>query len=262
MYLKNFLYGLIIGIGFIIPGVSGSVLATILGVYNETLDKLSNIKKNFKENVLYLFPLIFGILISVLLFSKLILFFLNNHLNFISYIFIGLIIGCLPYLFKEIKNKTNKNISLLYFSISFMIGIILFLIEKNNINNNINPNIIIMFIAGIFYSLGKLVPGISGAALLILLGIYEYFLTIIANPLSITINQLILLIPFTISFIISSIFIIKIINYLLKNHFRYTYSAIIGFVISSILFIYPNSFIPIDIIIIIFSFLISYILSK
>ena len=262
MYLKNFLYGLIIGIGFIIPGVSGSVLATILGVYNETLDKLSNIKKNFKENVLYLFPLIFVILISVLLFSKLILFFLNNHLNFISYIFIGLIIGCLPYLFKEIKNKTNKNISLLYFSISFMIGIILFLIEKNNINNNINPNIIIMFIAGIFYSLGKLVPGISGAALLILLGIYEYFLTIIANPLSITINQLILLIPFTISFIISSIFIIKIINYLLKNHFRYTYSAIIGFVISSILFIYPNSFIPIDIIIIIFSFLISYILSK
>ena len=119
-----------------------------------------------------------------------------------------------------------------------------------------------MFIAGIFYSIGKLVPGISGAALLMLLGIYEYLLEILANPLSLTINNIILFIPFIISFIISSIFIIKLINYLLNNNFRNTYSAIIGFVISSILFIYPNTFTISSIIILICSFSISYYFSK
>lgn len=262
MYLKNLLYGLVIGIGFIIPGVSGGVLATILGIYETILEKVSNLFKNFKENILYLLPLLIGVITSILLFSKLILYLLNNKLNFISYVFIGLILGCVPYLFKEIKNKTNQKISIFYFLISFIFGIILFLIEKNNISTINEPTFLIMFIAGILYSAGKLIPGISGAALLMLLGIYEYLLNIIANPLSITIDVIILFIPFIISFIVSSIFIIKIINYLLNNHFRYTYSAIIGFVISSILFIYPGSFSFSSIIIFLCSFIISYYLSK
>lgn len=262
MYLKNLFYGLIIGIGFIIPGVSGGVLATILGIYETVLDKINNLFKDFKKNILYLLPLIIGIILSVLLFSKIILFLLNNEINFISYVFIGLILGCVPYLFKEIKNKTTNNISILYFLISFIFGIILFLIEKNNVSNINEPTIFTMFIAGILYSMGKLIPGISGAALLMLLGIYEYLLNIIANPFNINTNTIILFIPFILSFIISSIFIIKVINYLLKNHFRNTYSAIIGFVISSILFIYPNHISFLSLIITFCSYNISYHLSK
>ena len=242
MLFKNFLYGTIIGIGFIIPGVSGGVIATILGVYDIVIYKLNNLFKDFKNNILYLLPLIFGIILSILFFSKLILYLLNEKLNFISYVFIGLIIGCLPYLFKEIKEKTNKKISLPWFLFALLIGIIMFLIEKNSINNNLNPNAFIMIIAGFMYSLGKLVPGISGASLLMLLGIYEYLLNFLANPLSISFETILTFIPFVISFLISSIFIIKLMNYLFKNHFRSTYSAIIGFVISSCLFIYPNYF--------------------
>jgi len=256
--LKNFIYGFIIGIGFIIPGVSGGVLMTILGIYDTILNKLCNIRNNFKKNILYLLPIIIGIIFSILLFSKLILYLLDNHYNFISYVFIGLITGCIPYLFKEIKNKTDKNISLLFFIISFIVGIILFLIEKNNFFNTYTPSLFTMFIAGIFYSIGKLVPGISGAALLMMLGVYEYLLNILASPLSINSTNIILLIPFVISFFISSIFIIKLLNYLLNNYFRYTYSAIIGFVISSILFILPNYISIISIIILILSFNISF----
>lgn len=262
MYLKNFFYGIIIGIGFIIPGVSGGVLATILGIYDTILNKLNNLFKNFKNNILYLLPIVIGVIISVLLFSKLILYLLNNKLNFISYVFIGLILGCIPYLFKEIKTKTQKNISITYFLITFILGIILFLIEKNNIVDTNNPTFLIMLVAGIFYAIGKIVPGISGAALLMLLGIYEYFLSIIANPLTINFKTICLFIPFIISFIFSSIIIIKLIDYLLKQHFRNTYSAIIGFVISSILFIYPNDLSILSIIIIFLSFNISYHLSK
>ena len=262
MLIRNLIYGLIIGLGFIIPGVSGGVLATILGIYDKIITKLLNFNKDFKNNFAYLCPIIIGIFLSVLFFSKIILYLLNNHLEFISYVFIGLIIGCPPYLFHEIKIKTNKSIAIIPFFLTFTFGIILFIIENNSLNTTFTPNVLTMFLAGILYSIGKLVPGISGAALLMLIGVYEYFLQIIANPLSINLSIILYFIPFFIAFIISSIFILKIINYLLTQHFRITYSAIIGFVISSILFIYPNIFNFQSLIIAVCAFLISYYLSK
>ena len=83
MHFKNFIYGLIIGIGFIIPGVSGGVLAAILGIYEEVLNRIIKIKNNFKENISYLLPIILGIKLSVLLFSKLILFTIKKLIIFI-----------------------------------------------------------------------------------------------------------------------------------------------------------------------------------
>lgn len=262
MILKNLFFGIILGIGFIIPGVSGGVLATILGIYDEVINKLNHLFKNFRKNILYLAPLFIGVFISILFFSNIILYLLNNKFNFISYVFIGLILGCVPFLIKEIKIKSKKDIAILPFLITFIFGIILFLIETNRITTTNEPSLWIMIIAGLFYAIGKIVPGISGAALLMFLGIYEYFLSLIANPLSLTLGTLINLLPFLISFIISSILIIKIISYLLEKHFRLTYSAIIGFVISSILFIYPGSFSILNLITILLSFVISYFLSN
>lgn len=262
MYFKNILYGVILGIGFIIPGVSGGVLAAILGIYDEIIYKLNHFFKNIKNNLLYMVPLIIGVIIGILIFSKLILYLLNNKLMFISYVFIGLILGCVPYLFKEIKLKTNKNISFIPFLFALLFGIFLYIIESKSLEVTGTPNILTMTIAGILYAIGKLIPGISGSALLMLLGIYKYFLNVVANPLALSFKTIIIFIPFIIAFFISSILILKLIDYLLTNYFRFTYSAIIGFVISSILFIYPGNITIISIIISLISFSLSYNLSK
>lgn len=262
MILKNLLYGLFIGIGFIVPGVSGGVLATILGIYDKIINTLTHFGKDIKKNILFILPLIIGIIISVLLFSKLILFLLEERQEFISYVFIGLIIGCLPYLLKEIKIKTQKTIMLIPFILSLLLGIILYIVGENLETEMIYPSNFIMLIAGVFYAIGKIVPGISGSALLMLLGIYKYFLNIIANPKLFNLHILFKFIPFIISFILSGIVLIKIMDILLKKHFRITYSVIIGFVISSILFIYPHCFSFAYLIIAFLSFLISYELSK
>ncbi len=263
MFWHNLIYGLIIGLGFIIPGVSGGVIATILGIYEEIIDKLINFKKDVINNFKFIFPLFLGIFLSILIFSKIILYLLANKYYFISYVFIGLILGSIPYLFKEIKNKTNKNISLIPFLITFIFGIFLFYLEGSISSTQANLNIFTMLIAGFIYSIGKIIPGISGAALLMLIGIYEYLLNFLANPiLLLDIHIIIKFIPFIISFLLSSIIILKLINYLLKNHFLYTYSAIIGFILSSILFIYPGNLTILNIIISSLSFLISYYLSN
>ncbi len=260
--IKNYIYGLIIGLGFIIPGVSGGVIATILGIYENIIYRLNNLNKNIQDNIYFLLPLFGGIITSIILFSNIILYLLNTKFAYISYVFIGLILGCIPFLTKEIKDKTNQKINYLFVIICFLIGFSLYFIEKININNITNINIFTMLIAGFCYAIGKIVPGISGSALLMLLGLYKYFLEIIAHPLNINLSTILTLLPFLISFIISSIIILKLINYLFNKHFRNTYSAIIGFVISSILFIYPNTFSLSSIIILICSFMISYTISS
>ena len=262
MNIKNLLYGIIIGIAFVIPGVSGAVIATILGLYDEVIYRLNHFFQNFKNNILYITPLLMGIIISIIIFSKVIIYLLNNNLIFISYLFIGLIIGSIPSLINEIKKKTKKNFSFIPFLVSLLIGIILFFIEKKLPINGNNFNPIILIIAGFFYAIGKIVPGISGASLLMLLGVYKYFLSVIANPLDINIELIIKFIPFIVSFIISAIIILHLIEYLLKKYFLITYSVIIGFAISSVLFIYPNYFSFSNLIIVLCSSIISYFLCQ
>ena len=258
----NFIYGLCIGLGFIIPGVSGGVIATILGIYEKIINSILNFKDNIKENSLFLLPIFGGILLSIFLFSNILLYLINNKYFYISYVFMGLILGTIPYLLKEIKRKEDKNIQFLPFFITLIIGLLLYIIDINNYSNHSTLNILTIILAGFFYAFGKIVPGISSSALLMLLGLYEYFLNIIANPLHISISTFIYIIIFIISFIISAIIILKVISYLLKYHYRSTYSAIIGFVITSILFLYPGTFNYLSIIILILAFNISYLLSN
>lgn len=262
MFLKQFFKGLIIGIGFIIPGLSGSVIAAVLGIYEEILVKIGNLFNDFKNNIIFLIPIILGFISGVLLFSNLILYFINKNIIFIYYIFIGCILGCIPYLTKIIKKRCHQRLSYLTFLLALNIGICLYIIKTNNLIQYQNISIFNMIISGFLYTIGKFVPGISGSALLIISGVYNYLLKIISNPFIINTNDLYYLIPFIISFILSTFFVIKLINYFLKNYFRYTYSAIIGFTLSSTLFLYPKVINMQSIIILICSFFISYYLCQ
>ena len=74
-----FLKGLMIGLCKVIPGVSGAILAILLGVYDEAILKINSFFKNKKESFKYLFPLGWGILLSIFLGSNLVLFLTENY---------------------------------------------------------------------------------------------------------------------------------------------------------------------------------------
>ena len=79
--IKLTLKGIIIGLGKIIPGVSGSMLAFSLGVYEDAINAITNFKNNLKKNILFLSYLGIGIVISILLFSNLLIYLLNNDIH-------------------------------------------------------------------------------------------------------------------------------------------------------------------------------------
>ena len=69
-YLKNFPKGIVVGVGGITPGLSGSVLLVIFGLYQNTIDSLGNLFKNTKKNLMFLIPLLLGFFVGVVAFSK------------------------------------------------------------------------------------------------------------------------------------------------------------------------------------------------
>ena len=272
-FFKLFFVGIIIGTAMIVPGVSGGVLAVVFNIYDKMIYSLTNLFKDFKRNFPFLFKLGLGIGAGAIWFSNIMIFLYQKHEAFTKFAFMGLILGGVPLLFKEIKDKTNKKASSKLIITAFLISIGMWFISKNilqiDLDDNLSNPIISffnLFLAGIIYSIGKVIPGISGAFLLIMIGMYEYVLSVLSNPFLITLKDIFKLTPFVIGFIFGIIGLLKIINCLLKKHFRFIYSIIIGFVIGTIPVLIPkiNSFSDIlgGVIIMMLSLVLSYKLSK
>lgn len=237
--MYSLLSGIIIGTCMILPGVSGSVMAIMLGVYEEIIFLLNGNEKNIVK-IKKIFPLAVGILIGIFIFGKILLIFYNKYTYYMMYIFIGLILSSIPILIKEINEKHEK-LNTKYLIISFLISMTIFILPKIfNIDLSTNKNFIKLFFGGFLYISGKIIPGISSSFFLMSLGLYDYILTIITNPINITFNTLLTLIPFLLGVLVGLYIFIKLINYLIKNHFSKTYSSIIGFIIGSIIAIFPG----------------------
>lgn len=238
-FLYLFLVGILIGTAMIIPGVSGAVLAVIFGVYDKMIDALNNLFKNFKNNFLFLCILGLGILVGAVWFSNVLMFLYNTHEVVTKFCFIGLILGGVPFLFKEIRIKSKENVNYIVIVLTSIISILLFILSKNTFfldiqSSSFTANICKLFLAGIIYSVGKVMPGISGSFLLIIIGMYEFVLSVMAHPFSYGLKEIEKLIPFIVGLIVGIIVLLKLMNYLLNKKFALIYSLIIGFVIGSI----------------------------
>ncbi len=100
--------GFIVGLGKIIPGISGSMLAITLGIYEKIIDAITNFFSDIKRNSKLLINFSIGVFLAIIFFSKLILFFLNNYYYETMFLFLGLIMGTLLPFIKQVKiNKKN-----------------------------------------------------------------------------------------------------------------------------------------------------------
>ena len=230
----NILKGFIIGIGKIIPGVSGAILAISMGVYDKSIYYINNFKDNKKESIKYLLPLGIGIIISIIFFSKIINYLLDKYYVLTMLFFIGLIIGTIPSITKEINKKDYYLVI-----ISFLIFILLSILGINNtyIVNGSIIDIIVFLISGLFEAIGTVVPGVSSTALLMTIGTYKIIISSIAN-----ITNIKILVPFIIGTILGLLVVVKIIDYLFKKYRHRVYAVILGLLLSTIMVIIINTF--------------------
>lgn len=212
-----FFKGFIIGLGKIIPGVSGSLLAIRLNVYEKMINSINCFFKDFKYNFFFLSTLGFGMLLAIIFGSNIISYFLDNYYIPTLIIFIILILSGIPSIIKEVKNY-------LFAVISFLIYLAIVFIPELNIGQN-------YFFMGFLEAFTTIIPGISGTALFMSFGIYDELLSLFSNLLMFEFNKLI---PFGIGLIIGALILVRFIDCCFKNHRDKTYSVILGLLLASI----------------------------
>lgn len=235
-FILDFGKGVLIGAGAILPGISSGVLCVIFGIYEKLLDSVLNFFIDIRKNFKFLFPIALGGVAGVVLFSKILQFLLYKFPLQTKSIFIGLILGGVVLLFKEMDKKEKFKIkNLLYLFISLSIGASMVYIEnKVGVKEIENVNYIYLIVSGFLMSIGIVVPGVSNTIILMLLGVYSIYLS------SVSTLYFPVLIPMIIGVILGSLLFMKIIKYLLDKFNIQTMFSIIGFTLGSIFVLIPE----------------------
>ncbi|HEV9769478.1 TPA: DUF368 domain-containing protein [Streptococcus pneumoniae] len=232
-WLARVIKGIVIALGFILPGISGGVLAAILGIYERMIGFLAHPFKDLKENVLYFIPVAIGMLLGIGLFSYPIEYLLENYQVFVLWGFAGAIIGTVPSLLKE---STRDKIDLAWLWTTFIISG-LGLYALNFVVGTLSASFLNFVLAGALLALGVLVPGLSPSNLLLILGLYAPMLTGFK-----TFDLLGTFFPIGIGAGATLIVFSKLMDYALNNYHSRVYHFIIGIVLSStLLILIPNA---------------------
>ena len=225
--------GMFIGIAFIVPGLSGGAIATILGLYARLISFLANITKEFKKNFLFFLPVALGGVTGLVLLTHPLGFLLEYHFAPTMWLFIGTIIGTLPSLWKEAGKEGRSNKHILIMIVAVIVSFLLLRFIDNQVTGDITMNLIVWILVGAMFAIGFVIPGVSTSSFLIFLNVYEPTLAAIRNfelnsLFAIALGGLICLFPLT-----------KGLNYLFKNHYTPVFHVIFGLVITSIILIIP-----------------------
>lgn len=231
-----FIKGLIIGIGKVMPGVSGALLAINFKVYDRIVESLVNFFSDWKRNLRFLLELGLGIIIAIILFSNGIRYLLNNYNFLMMMLFMGLIGGG-SYNYIRRVSYERREYKYILFIVGLLIGVsFMGQMDSYVISNSFNDNIM-FFLGGVIEVFTSIIPGISGTAIMMIIGIYDVVLMIVGKiyDISYVINNINIYISYGLGIIISFILGTLLINYLLKKRKRLMEIMIGSFSIYSIL---------------------------
>ena len=236
-WIARVIKGIVIALGFILPGISGGVLAAILGIYERMISFLAHPFKDFKANVLYFIPVAIGMLLGIGLFSYPIEYLLENYQVYVLWSFAGAIIGTVPSLLKESTRESDRDkIDLVWFWTTFILSG-LGLYALNFVVGSLSASFASFILAGALLALGVLVPGLSPSNLLLILGLYAPMLTGFK-----TFDLFGTFLPIGIGAGATLVIFSKLMDHALNNYHSRVYHFIIGIVLSStLLILIPNA---------------------
>lgn len=243
--IKNVLKGIVIGLANVIPGVSGGTMMVSMGIYDKLIHCITHLFSELKKSIQFLLPIFIGIGIAVVVVPFGIEFLFAQYPFQTNLLFIGLIIGGLPAVWKKVKGNSVKVGHILSCLVFFALVAGLALVgetEGNAADLSFSlGSVIKLFGIGVIASATMVIPGVSGSMVLLLLGYYHPVLETITNfikaVLAFDMNGILagigVLLPFGIG-VVAGIFVIaKIIEVIFEKFPLYAYWAIIGLIVSS-----------------------------
>ncbi len=226
--MKTVLKGIIVGIGGVSPGLSGSVLLIIFGLYQKTLDALGTFFRNIKEKARFLLPLVAGMILGVLLFSKAIDYFMTNHEMATCFCFLGLILGTLPTVWRELRKEGFAPKYYIYIALSAILGFWFFRANPDTFPQISQPNLLQSVLLGVAVAATAIIPGVDPAVFLSTLGLYRAYVSALADL------NFAVLGPLAVGLALGAVAISFVMSRLFKRFYTATYSVIFGIFLSMI----------------------------
>ena len=236
-WLIRLIKGVVIALGFILPGVSGGVLAAILGIYERMLSFLAHIRRNFKADFFYFLPVGIGGILGIGLLSRPLEFLLAHYQVIVLWGFAGAIVGSLPALWQEAESQSQRDKIDWSWLIGTFVASLVILYSMPYIFGTLPANFVTFILAGALIALGVLIPGLSPSNLLLILGLYPPMLVGFKN-----FDLLNVFIPIAIGGILAVLLFAKSMEHLLEHHHSRVFHFILGIVsASTVLLLVPNS---------------------
>ena len=231
-WVLRVLQGMLVGVGAVLPGISGGVLCVVFGIYKPVMELLSNPLKKFKTHVPRLLPVIIGAALGFLGVAKILAFFLDKYPDPSVCLFVGLIGGMLPSLFREAGEQGRSKGSWISLAVAFVVVMTL-LLSLNLLSVSIVPNFGWYLFCGFCAALSIIAPGMSFSTLLMPLNLYTPFVDGIGNL------DPGVLIPAAIGAVVTILCLAKAVDALFNHFYSFAFHAIVGIVIAATLVIIP-----------------------
>lgn len=237
-FWKRFFKGVVIALGFILPGVSGGVLAAILGIYERLLGFMAHFRRNFKRDFWYFVPVGLGGIVGIALLSAPLEYLLAHAQVIVLWGFAGAIIGTLPALMKTATSRVPRDwLDGVWFFGTFIISASL-LYFMSELFGTLPANFGGFIVAGALIALGVLVPGLSPSNLLLILGLFTPMLTGFKR-----LDIVGVYLPIAIGGILAMALFSKLMDHLLVKFHSRVYHFILGIVLAStMLILIPNPY--------------------
>ncbi len=243
--IKSILKGMVIGIANIIPGVSGGTMMVSMGIYDKLIHCITHLFKEFKKSVLFLLPIGIGMVIAIAG-SSFGLTYLFEHFPIqTNLLFIGLILGGLPAIWKNVGGKKIKVGHIIAGLLFFVMVVGLAAVgetEGASADLSLNAGTVLqLFVVGIVAAATMVIPGVSGSMMLMLMGFYhpvlnavkDFFTALASMDMDGILAGCGILVPFGLGVVAGVFAIAKLVEFILERFPLYAYWAIIGLIVSS-----------------------------
>lgn len=236
-WLRDLLCGVLIGAGAIPPGVSGGVLAVVFDIYRPFMEVLTHPREAIPKYWRWFLPIGLGCAIGFLGFAKGIAAAIDVSSTVTTWLFIGLIVGTVPSLFRE-AGKEGRSIGS-WVSMAVCAGAIffsLFYVGKV-ICVTVEPNFWWYNFCGALWGMSLVIPGLTSSSVMMALGLYQPMLEGLARLDFLVLSACL---P---GMVLTILLLARLVSWFFRKHYSIAFHGIFGIVLASTLVIIPTSYV-------------------
>lgn len=256
--VKNFFYrmlcGAFLGISVIAPGISGSIMAVMMGIYDDLITVISNPFKNFKKNVLFLLPMGIGAVISILLLIKALDFLFANYTVPAYLLFMSLIAGSIPTVVEEAKKEGIKKKYFIGTALAFAFALTIGMLAKSGQVVSFDTADVLstsmriyLPVCGCISGMMSMLPGMSISMLLMMFSVYEPLLSLATDVMGfdtwftpVWFSKIIVIATVVIAFLFGMVLFSNITKRVLDKHHSLGFLMVLGFMAGSLISVFPG----------------------